>query len=81
MVSAVNACKRRAREEAACSSYMSLTQGDAGSSKGTAETWPLWPRSARGIVLGIRQLIAFFDSKEVKWENSVCVSKRLCLSF
>lgn len=45
--------KRRAQEGAACSSHMSLA--DAGSCKGTAETWSLWPRSARGIVLGIRK--------------------------
>lgn len=36
-------------------SYISLAQANAGSCKGTAETWCLWPRSARGIVLGIRK--------------------------
>lgn len=77
MVSAVNACKRRAQEEAACSSYMSLTQADAGSCKGTAETWPLWPRSARGIVLGIRQLIAFLIVRKLNGKT-VCVFQNAC---
>lgn len=77
MVFAVNAHKRRAQEEAACLSYMSLAQADARSYKGTAETWPLWPGSARGIVLGIRKLIAFLIVRKLNGKI-LCVFQSTC---
>ena len=77
MVFAVNARRRRAQEGTVCSSYISLVQADAVSCMGTAETQSLWPRSPRGIVLGIRKSVAFLIVRRFN-EKILCVFQNTC---
>lgn len=80
MVFAVNTCKRRAQEEAACWSYMSLARLMLGAAR-AQQKHGLSGQDLRIPSAGNQKINCFFDRKEVKWENILSVSKHLCLDF